>query len=315
MLCVHSLSALFLPIAYNPAAMDSPNFLIVGAEKCGTTWLADMLRQHPRAFIPAEKELHYFNRQFSDFPEIKNFNFDKPLAWYLKFFAAAKESQVIGEACPAYFWDDSAAARIHAFNPALKILILLRNPAERTFSAYRFWMQRGIYLRIPFRAAVTQHRELLLKRSLYFAQVKRYFDLFPRDQIKVWITDSADSTMTDILTQAEDFLALTSLVPASASQRANVTADARNLTLNWLTARVRRFVRRQRLFVPLLDLLREINFAQQVEGWRVQNKVKSAAPTTVAMMTDDERDWIQNLLKDDIAQLEKLLGINLEHWQ
>lgn len=295
--------------------MASPNFLIVGAEKCGTTWLADMLRQHPRAFIPAEKEVHYFNRKFSDFPEIKNFNFDKPLNWYLKFFAAAQESQIIGEACPAYLWDDSAAARIQAFNPALKILILLRNPAERTFSAYRFWMQRGIYWRIPFRAALEGHRELLLKRSLYFAQVKRYLDLFPREQIRVWITDSADSNMTDVLTQAEDFLALTRLVPASASQRANVTAEARNLTLNWLTARVRRAIRGQRLFVPLLDALRELNLAQKLEGWRVQNKIKSSAPTTITMMTADERSWIQSLLKDDIAQLENLLGINLDHWQ
>lgn len=302
-------------MAYNPAAMDSPNFLIVGAEKCGTTWLADMLRQHPRAFIPAEKELHYFNRQFSDFPDIKNLNFDKPRAWYLKFFSAAKESQIIGEACPAYLWDNFAAVRIHDFDPALKILILLRNPAERTFSAYRFWMQRGIYWRIPFREAVAQHRELLLKRSLYFAQVKRYLDLFPRKQVRVWITDSADSSMTDILTQAEDFLAIPKLIPPSAAQRANVTTEARNLTLNWLTARVRRFVRGQRLFVPLLDSLRNLNLAQKLEGWRVQNKMKSATPTTVAMMTDDERNWIQSFLKDDIAQLQNLLGLNLEHWQ
>jgi len=299
--------------------MDSPkqpSFLIVGAEKCGTTWLADMLRMHPRAFIPAEKELHYFNRQFSDFPEIQNLNFDKPHDWYLKFFNAARADQLSGEACPAYLWDDSAAARIHDFDPALKILILLRNPAERAFSAYRFWMQRGIYWRIPFRAAVEQHRELLLKRSLYFTQVKRYLDLFPREQVRVWVTDSADSNLINVLTQAEDFLALEKLVPASAAHRSNVTAEARNLTLNWLTARVRRFVRGQRLFVPLLDSLRGLNLAQKLEGWRVDNKsTASTAPTTTAMMTSDERNWIQNLLKDDIAQLENLLGINLEHWK
>lgn len=65
------------------------DFIVVGAERCGTTWLADMLRQHRDVFIPVQKEIHYFNRKFVDFPDIDNYNFDKPIDWYWRFYAEA----------------------------------------------------------------------------------------------------------------------------------------------------------------------------------------------------------------------------------
>ena len=294
--------------------LKQPDFLVVGAEKCGTTWLADMLRQHPDVFIPAEKEIHYFNRRFSDFPEVRNFNFDKPIEWYLGFFAGASSGQTVGEACPAYLWDESAAARIHAFDPHLKILMLLRNPIERTFSAYRFWMQRGVVGRVPLKEAVTRHRQLLLERSRYYAQVKRYLDLFPHEQVRVWVMDRPGGAMTDMLEEAEDFIGVRRLIPANAASRSNVTAEPRFWFANWLTARIRRFIRSQRIFVPVLDALRKRNIAQELEGWRIENKA-AAAPTRITMMTAEERAWLQSLLRDDIDQLETLLGMNVGHWK
>ncbi len=294
--------------------LRKPDFLVVGAEKCGTTWLADMLRQHPDVFIPVEKEVHYFNRRFSDFPEIENFNFDKPIEWYFEFFAGAGAGQKIGEACPAYLWDETAAARIHDFEPRLKILMLLRNPAERTYSAYRFWMQRGVVGRVPLKEAVARHSKLLLDRSLYFAQTKRYLDLFPREQVRVWVMDRPDKSMTAILEEVEGFIGVRRLVPANAEARSNVTAEPRFRFANWLTARLRRFVRANRIFVPVLDALRKVNLAQRLEGWRIENK-SQAAPTTITMMTGEERAWLGSLLREDIEKLEDLLGMNLEHWK
>ncbi|MEW5941138.1 MAG: sulfotransferase, partial [Chloroflexota bacterium] len=76
---------------------SSIRFLIVGAEKSGTTWLADMLRQHPQVFIPAQKELHYFNRAMDEAPDVENYNFTKPAEWYLEFFREAEPGKILGE--------------------------------------------------------------------------------------------------------------------------------------------------------------------------------------------------------------------------
>lgn len=294
--------------------LKKPDFLVVGAEKCGTTWLADMLRQHPQVFIPPEKEIHYFNRRFSDFPKVRNLNFDKPLAWYLAFFSGAEGRQRVGEACPAYLWDESAPARIHAFDPSLSILALLRNPIERTFSAYRFWMQRGVVGRISFRRAVEQYPLLLLERSRYASQLKRYLDLYPRDNVRVWVMDLPGSSMTNILEQVEDFLSVPRFVPANAEARSNVTAEPRSWFLNWLTARIRLVIRGSRIFLPLVDGMRKVRVAQALEGWRIENKSK-AAPTTVLMMSPEDRSWIGSLLQDDIHRLEDQIGMELGHWR
>ncbi len=69
------------------------DFLIVGAEKSGTTWLAKMLRQHPKIYLPPQKELYYFNRRFVEDPRLENQHFKQPASWYLRFFADARPDQ------------------------------------------------------------------------------------------------------------------------------------------------------------------------------------------------------------------------------
>ncbi|MDH5507196.1 MAG: sulfotransferase, partial [Anaerolineae bacterium] len=73
------------------------DFIIIGAVKSGTTWLADMLRQHPEIYLPEKKEVHYFNKRFAEFPELDNLNNGKPIEWYLDFFKGAKSDQIRGE--------------------------------------------------------------------------------------------------------------------------------------------------------------------------------------------------------------------------
>ena len=69
-----------MPKEITPGDID---FLVVGAAKSGTSWLQQMLIQHPQIFLPEPKELHYFNRQFMEVPELENYNASKPLSWYL----------------------------------------------------------------------------------------------------------------------------------------------------------------------------------------------------------------------------------------
>jgi Sulfotransferase domain len=291
------------------------DFIVVGAERCGTTWLADMLRQHRDVFIPVQKEIHYFNRKFVDFPDIDNYNFDKPINWYWQFYAEAAAKQKKGEVCPSYLWDVAAAERIHAFDPEIKIMVMLRNPIERTFSAYRFWMQRGVVRPMPFREAVKRYSDLLLQRSMYFDQLTRYYNFFPKEQIRVWCTDSSPvNTMVSFLKDAEDFMGVPQFVPENASARSNVTSVSRFWIISWLMARFRRFFRRYRAFSRPVDLLRKVKIADQMEFMRRQNMTETL-PTEISMMTEQDRIWLTTLLQKDIQNLEALLKIDLSAWR
>jgi len=289
------------------------DFLVVGAEKCGTTWLADMLKQHPQVFVPEGKELHYFNRKFVEFPDLDNFNFDKPLEWYLSFYKDAAPGQVKGEICPTYLWDLEAPSRIRDFEPGLKILILLRNPVERTFSAYRYYQQRGIIGRESLREAVANYHNILIERSQYFAQVKRYLDLFPPEQVRVWCLTKRGG-MESMLREVETFLGVDEFVPANASARSNITGEPRNWLLNRALAYSRRAVRRTRVLAAFVDIMRGLGVDRRLEAVRREN-VSTAAPTELSRMNEEEKAWLAGLLRPDVEQLESLLNVDLSEWK
>tara|TARA_B110000444_G_scaffold238986_1_gene253031 strand:- start:1350 stop:2192 length:843 start_codon:yes stop_codon:yes gene_type:complete len=105
-------------------ATNFPDFLGIGAQKSGTTWLYKNLRKHPQLYLPETKEIHYFDWYFY-----------KSINWYYKYFKGAKKNQVTGEINPCYSTlSEKKIKLIHKMNPKLKIILLLRNPIERAWS-------------------------------------------------------------------------------------------------------------------------------------------------------------------------------------
>ena len=288
-------------------------FIIVGAEKSGTTWLADMLRQHPQVFIPAQKELHYFNRQLDEAPELENYNFTKPLEWYLDFYRPAPPGRILGEACPAYLWDESAAERIHAFHPAIRILMILRDPAERFLSAYRYGRQRGTVHATDPQTVLKKYKSLLLDRGLYFQQVRRYLDCFPREQVKIFWFDDLRRDSRALLLEAEQFLGLESFVPDNVADESNVTAAPRFPFLSRALASMRLFTRKHK-WTGLIELARKLGLANLFTNLRDQNK-SQASVTRVADAIHFDCAWLREFYADDISNLEKLLAVDLSKWK
>lgn len=286
--------------------------MIVGAEKSGTTWLADMLRQHPQVFIPAQKELHYFNRQMDEAPDVENYNFTKPVDWYLDFYCAAEPGKILGEACPAYLWDVAAAERIHAFNPSVRIVMILRNPAERFLSAYRYALQRGTVSAGDPQTILKKYKSLLLDRGLYFQQVKRYLDRFPREQVMIcWFDDLRKDSRT-LLLNIEEFLGLTPFMPENVAEESNVTAEPRFPALSRALASLRLFTRKYKL-TWLIELARKLGLANMFTNMRERNK-SDAKPTRAADVSNFDRAWLYDFYAQDVAELETLLGVDLSKW-
>ena len=122
--------------------MSRPTFLIIGAQKAGTTWLAHNLAEHPQIHLPAE-ELHFFD---------KADRFARGQTWYERQFAPATGACRVGEKTPDYLWSEDSgaeghtpgiAARIHAMYPDMKLICILRDPVTRAVSAARHLIQTG----------------------------------------------------------------------------------------------------------------------------------------------------------------------------
>jgi hypothetical protein len=170
-----------------------PNFLIIGAQKAGSSWLAGALRRHPDVFIPKD-EVHFFD---------KGYNWQKGTPWYAEFFRDAGACKAVGEKTPDYLFaqgrgvEEHLAAVHHNIRrtlPDVRLIAVLRNPVARAISAAKHILRSG---RIsPIHSLddllLGGARELLaghgvLEYGRYARQLEAYREIFPTEQLKVLI--------------------------------------------------------------------------------------------------------------------------------
>jgi Sulfotransferase family len=192
-----------------------PDFLVIGAQKAGTTSLYAYLCAHPDIAPAGRKEVHYFD-----------LNYDRGEAWYRSMFSvrarlAARERllrrpQVSGEASPYYLFHPLAAERAAALIPSARLVVLLRDPVERAWSHYRHEVAAG---REPlsFEAALDAEPERLAGTEQAIRsgapnsawENHRYFSYVNRglyaDQLRPWIAEFGRDRLLAV--RAEDLFA------------------------------------------------------------------------------------------------------------
>ncbi len=186
-----------------------PNFFIVGAPRSGTTSLYNYLKIIPGIYMSQKKEPNYFNKI-----TIPDNNLWKPVRKkedYLGLFSEVKDETIVGEASVHYLGDPEAPKLIHQIAPNSRILISLRNPIERTYTAYfaRFLygrMKGNFHDELPKAIEHWENRGpglIPLWHGLYADDVKRYLDVFGTEQVKIIIFEefikNSKNTMKEIL--------------------------------------------------------------------------------------------------------------------
>lgn len=182
----------------NPDRNPLVNALIGGAQKCGTTALFTFLADHHQIVVPKQgkKELHYFDNEsaFRTLPGTHDA--------YERRFPDPSEHQICIEATPIYLYWEPAASRIAEYNPAIRLIFLVRDPVERAYSQWRMEFSRGTEKasfeaciefelnRISEPSAVQDRVRSYLTRGFYAAQVSRFLEYFPAHQILVLRQDA-----------------------------------------------------------------------------------------------------------------------------
>lgn len=219
-----------------------PNLFIVGAAKSGTTALVDYLNQHPEIYFSPIKEPHYFSKdiRYENFREdhkrntninLENYFKQKPLQKrhiafiskkddYLSLFAGADKEIILGEASTGYLFSKVAAKEIYDFNPNSKIIIILRNPVERTISHYFMDAKNANPINTIYKDLLNDYSSvqkgycisnLYIELSLYFEQIKRYLEIFPANQILILRQETLNSFSQDVINTICKFLEISKL--------------------------------------------------------------------------------------------------------
>lgn len=203
---------------YQPGQL--PAFLIIGTQKGGTTSLFHYLGQHPGLSPALLKEVHFFDRDE---------NFQQGKAWYAGQFLG-EAGQLGFEATPEYLDGEECAARIVGTLPGVKLIVLLRDPIERAFSAwnmYRHQLPSSLYYEPrSFETLIAQELEGLayrgyLERGKYVLHLRRFLKYFKASQLLLLDFDELHTQPQRLLQRCCDFLSLPAHLPLGEAQPFN----------------------------------------------------------------------------------------------
>ena len=195
-----------------------PKFLIIGSMRCGTTSLYEYLTQHPQ-FLPAiKKEIKFFN-----------FNFSSGKSWYQAHFPAIADNQkyFTAEASPDYLYYPYIAKKIADLFPNIKLVVMLRNPVDRSISQYYHWLKVGAEYR-PLEEVISSELELIkqmaqpsfdgnlkqkrkvgcLLESVYIYFLEKWLRIFPREQLLILKSEDFYTNPPKTLSQVCNFVGL-----------------------------------------------------------------------------------------------------------
>src|SRR3954454_12329261 len=268
-----------------------PNFLFIGPDKSGSTWLQASLSTHPQVFLPAAKDTYFFGEQFG-----------RGLPWYEAHFSGAKpEHLIVGEICHDYLFDPAAAARIQDLIPKATLMVCLREPVDRAFSAYLNMRRNGWEIGTFAEATVT-HPELL-DNSRYGKHLSVYFELFPAEQIVITWFDELSADPESFLDSVTDTLGI-DRQPLNEAEKAPARAAAQ-ARWPWAARAVKRgaIIARQMGMASLIGRIKSSD--------RVQTTLYRPMAGSPPVLDALETARVRSALEEDVAQLERLLGTDL----
>jgi hypothetical protein len=263
--------------------INTPSFIGIGAQRAGTTWLHECLKEHPEVFLPDEKEVHYFDRFY-----------EKGFQWYLSKFNDAN-GNLCGEITPNYYHDENALERIKKDLPKVKIIYILREPIARAHSQFQLFSQDR-YKGRTFND-VLRYEPVISNLSMQGKYLQKLNCLFNKEQVLVLLYDELSNNPEMFLHKVFDFLSIDpNFTPSHLNTRMNrivlpgLQNKFRKIGLGWFIDLIKKS--------PLSEFIKDRFHSVQQEK---NNQTKTGQLTT--------------RFNNDIEIIESELGVNLSHWK
>lgn len=295
--------------------MTLPNFLIIGTAKSGTSSLYSYLKQHPQIFMSALKEPRFFGWRYEaqEFkgPGDNQSPVVKTITEYERLFSGAEGKAAIGEASPSYLYNPLSAEEIRRTIPHAKLIAILRHPAERAYSHYLELIRDDRETVSSFERALASEKQRIdagwhwawhyTKMGLYYQQLKRYYDRFPREQIRVFLQEELDNEPQRVLQEIYRFLGVRSDVTADLSVRHNRSGIPRNRSLNELLEG--RSLAKEGLKLIIPQRIRT-QIKERLLGWNLQRP----------QLSSELHAKLTEFFRPELEALEQLIEVDLSAW-
>ena len=290
-----------------------PNFLILGTAKAGTTALHTYLQQHPQIYLTPNKETNFFAFEGIDIDfqgigdeALKEFSITD-LATYQQQFSGVTTESAIGEACPLYLYHSEAAQKIYDYIPDCRLIIILRNPVDRAYANFLHLIRDD---REPFsnfdQALFAEQRRInsnwewfwhYKQIGYYSQQIQRYYDLFNRDQIAIYLYEDLQDSPLDLLQNIFKFLEVDYSFVPDFDLRPNKSGMPKNKILHQL-------LRKPNPIKTVLKPFFPASLRQKIQH-------RNLAKPQMSLAT---RQKLTQLFREDILACQDLIQRDLSSW-
>lgn len=293
-----------------------PNFIVLGAGKAGTQSIYNYLMDHPSIYMSPTKETNFFALygQPPDFqgpPDPINRYSISDLNKYRAQFAGVTTETAIGEISPLYLYSPKAPRRIQETLPAVKLIVMLRNPVDRAYSCYLFLRARLAENILDFEEALKAEQERINKKwpwpwhyknlGFYHQQLQRYYELFSPEQIKVYFYEDFRADNVGTMQDMYRFLGVDDTFVPDVSLQYNFSGLPKNKALQYVLTGPNPI---QTALKPLLPTKFRRKLISQVKK---KNLTKPS-------LSPEVRRQLVAAYKDENIKLQKLLNRDLSHW-
>jgi len=300
--------------------MDEINFIGIGAGRSGTTWIVNILSEHPQIFCPEIGKLNYFanTRPFN-----KDSEYDKRgIKGYLELFKECPEGNIKGEFSSYYIINPKVAFIIKKHFPNVKIWACIREPVERAYSDWLAFKQFKVKEKDSFDKAFFKEQTGLYPegdgyrhRGFYYKQLKPYFDLFPKENIKIILHEDILKDPGKVAKEFYEFLGVDSnYVPKNLRETPGKSTETKfklvRQTVNSLAGFSHKlegssfggfifWFKRKTKINEVFNKINDINVKES-------NKTK---------LDPETNKKLKAVYLEDIEQLEKLINRDLSSWK
>jgi hypothetical protein len=302
--------------------MTLPNFLVIGAAKSGTDALCAYLAQHPEIYMSPNREPNFFvaegQEQIPYCGPGDREAFEALDMWicslerYEQLFEAAAGYNAIGEGTAWYLYFPEAAERIKRHIPHARLVAILRNPAERAYSAYSMLLGDGRESLSDFSQALAAEGKRAkggwdplyryVDMGFYAKQLRNYFHLFSNEQVKCCIYDDFVEHPANVLHEIFQFLAVDPSFTPDTSRRRNVSMVPRSRTFHRLITGSYGLKQAMKRVLPT-------PIRRSIRGRLVAHNLRRPDPLDPAI-----RARLVEIFRPDVVELEALIGRDLSAW-
>jgi hypothetical protein len=293
-----------------------PSFLVIGAAKAGTTTFYHQLAQHPSIFMSPVKEPRYFSYDLRYTPQEANRQETaKTQEEYDKLFAEVANEQAVGEVSPSYLHSPVAPERIHAHNPDVRLIAILRHPVDRAESHYVMMLNTG---HIPNRPFAEVFRERILNNptwrdepfgaygatiSLYHDALARYYEKFPKENIRILRYEDLFKNPAGHFPQVFEFLGVDPSFEPDVSRRENVGGGMPQSDL------IHRAVLQPNLLKAAARAVLPSHLSRTLA-----TKLKKLNAKPKPPLNESDRREFTEVYREDILKTQDLTGLDLSDW-